>query len=147
MPATPESSSAEIILAIDFGLRRIGVAVGQQITESANPIATIANSDDGPDWASLSSIIREWKPARLIVGMPFDAEGLPTESSKRVEGFAAALSRFGLPVETVDERYSSLEANEMLKSERAMGIRGRISKEMIDAAAAVLIAERWLQGR
>ena len=145
MPATPENGSPETVVAIDYGLRRIGVAVGQQVTGSANPAATISNGEAGPDWDALSTIVQEWRPARLIVGMPQDADGQPTETSARVEEFVAELARFGLPIETVDERYSSLEAKELLKSERAMGIRGRINKEMIDAAAATLIAERWLQ--
>ena len=145
MPATPENNKPETIVAIDYGLRRIGVAVGQQVTGSASPVATVANNDTGPDWAALQKIIGEWKPARLVVGMPLDADGGPTETSAQVDTFVEALGRFELPVETIDERYSSVEAAAMLKQERAMGIRGRIKKEMIDAAAAVLIAERWLQ--
>ncbi len=145
MPATPESNRPETIVAFDYGLRRIGVAVGQQVTGSASPVATLSNSDAGPDWDAVSEILRDWKPARLIVGLPLDVDGQPTETSAQVQKFIKALARFELPVETVDERYSSLEAQELLKSERALGIRKRIKKEMIDAAAAVLIAERWLR--
>jgi putative Holliday junction resolvase len=139
MPATPET-----ILAFDFGLRRIGVAVGQQVTASANPLAVIKNSDDGPDWKAIAELVREWQPARIIVGMPVHADGSPSEIAARVREFIGELDRFERPVETEDERYSSLEAEELLKSERALGLRGRISKEMIDSAAATLIAERWL---
>ncbi len=139
MPATPET-----ILAFDFGLRRIGVAVGQQVTASANPLAVIQNSEDGPDWAAIERLVREWQPARFIVGMPTSADGSPSNISDHVTGFIGELERFDLPIETEDERYSSLEASELLKSGRAQGMRGRISKEMIDSAAAALIAERWL---
>ena len=139
MPATPET-----ILAFDFGLRRIGVAVGQQVTASANPLAVVVNSDNGPDWAAIAGLIREWQPARIIVGMPVHADGSSSEMANQVKGFIGELARFERPVETEDERYSSLEAGELLKSERALGLRGRISKEMIDSAAATLIAERWL---
>ena len=139
MPATPET-----ILAFDFGLRRIGVAVGQRVTDSANPLAVIQNSDDGPDWTAIGKLIREWQPARIIVGMPTHADGSPSEIANKVRQFIADLARFERPVETEDERYSSLEAEELLKSERALGLRGRVSKEMIDSAAATLIAERWL---
>ena len=139
MPDTPET-----ILAFDFGLRRIGVAVGQQVTASANPLAVIRNSDDGPDWTAITELVHEWQPARIIVGMPVHADGSPSEISTRVREFIGELGRFKRPVETEDERYSSLEAGELLKSERARGLRGRISKEMIDSAAATLIAERWL---
>ncbi len=139
MPATPET-----ILAFDFGLRRIGVAVGQQVTASANPLAVIQNGDNGPDWTVIARIIRDWQPARIIVGMPTHADGSPSEIANHVRKFIGELARFDRPVETEDERYSSLEAEELLKSERALGLRGRISKEMIDSAAATLIAERWL---
>ncbi len=139
MPATPET-----ILAFDFGLRRIGVAVGQQVTASANPLAVIQNSDNGPDWTAIGELIMEWQPSRIIVGMPAHADGSPSEIANQVRGFVGELARFERPVETEDERYSSLEAEELLKSERALGLRGRISKEMIDSAAATLIAERWL---
>ena len=139
MPATPET-----ILAFDFGLRRIGAAVGQQVTASANPLAVITNGESGPDWVAIDALVREWQPARIIVGMPAHADGSPSEISKYVNEFISELGRFERPVETEDERYSSLEAEELLKSERAAGLRGRIRKEMIDSAAATLIAERWL---
>lgn len=139
MPDTPET-----ILAFDFGLRRIGVAVGQQVTASANPLTVVRNGNAGPDWHAIDALIEEWQPARIVVGMPMNADGSPAEIATKVRGFAEQLARYGRPVETEDERFSSLEAEELLKSERAAGIRGRISKEMIDSAAATLIAERWL---
>ena len=135
----------ETILAFDFGHRRIGIAVGQQVTGSANPLGIVSNSDDGPDWREISKLIDEWQPARLIVGMPANADGSRADIADPVDQFVTDLDRFKRPVHTVDERYTSLEAEEMLKSERAMGLRGRIRKEMIDSAAAVLIAERWLR--
>ena len=140
MPGTPET-----ILSFDFGLRRIGVAVGQQITNSATPLGAIASGDDGPDWSLISALIREWQPARLIVGMPVHADGSPSETGTATSHFIEELGRFGLPIEPVDERYSSREAEALLKSRREQGLRGRISKEAIDAAAATLIAERWLK--
>ncbi len=139
MPATPET-----ILAFDFGLRRIGVAVGQQVTASANPLEVVRNGVKGPDWAAIEDLVHEWQPARIIVGMPLRADGSPAEIAQEIQAFISELARFGRPVETVDETFSSLEAEELLKAERAAGLRGRISKEMIDSAAATLIAERWL---
>lgn len=140
MPGTPET-----IMAFDFGLRRIGVAVGQQVTSSASPLGVIGNSESGPDWQRIVSLIKEWRPDRLIVGMPANADGSPSEISDVVKGFIDELGRFELPVEPVDERYTSIEAEEILKSQRAGGLRGRIRKEMIDSGAAMLIAERWLK--
>jgi putative Holliday junction resolvase len=140
MPDTPET-----ILAFDFGLRRIGVAVGQQVTDSASPIGVIANNDEGPDWGRIGDLLREWQPGRLIVGLPLHADGSPSDMSDIVRSFVAELERFEIPVELVDERFSSTEAETYLKHMRAGGLRGRIGKEAIDAASAVLIAERWLK--
>jgi putative Holliday junction resolvase len=141
---TPDLSGSATILAFDFGLRRIGVAVGQTVTGSASPLGTIANRDSGIDRESIGSIIREWRPDVLVVGMPAHADGSASEMQEPVETFINELRRFGLPVETVDERYTSVEAERVLKEARASGSRGRISKEEIDSAAAVFIAERWL---
>ena len=140
MPGTPET-----ILAFDFGLRRIGVAVGQQVTHSASPLEVVRHGEDGPDWTRIETLVDEWRPQRLIVGMPSHADGSPSEIGSVVGRFIRELERFGLPVEAVDERYSSLEAEAFLKSQREEGLRGRISKGMIDSAAATLIAERWLK--
>jgi putative Holliday junction resolvase len=141
MPATPDH---ETILAFDFGLRRIGVAVGQTVTRSASPVGVISNSSAGPDWQRIGMLIREWGAARLVVGMPLNVDGSPSQISAQVDGFMKGLMRFSLPVESTDERYSSSEAQHMLVLKRKLGVRGKISKETLDAAAATLIAERWL---
>lgn len=140
MPGTPET-----IIAFDFGKRRIGVAVGQQVTSSASPLGAIANGENGPDWQQVAAVVREWRPDRLIVGMPTHADGSPSSMTEVVEAFIAQLGRFELPVESVDERYTSVEAKALLKSQRAAGLRGRISKETVDSVAATVIAERWLK--
>jgi putative Holliday junction resolvase len=149
MPDTPESSysATETILAFDFGLRRIGVAVGQTITGSASPLRVVVNSDRGPDFDSITALIDEWRPARLVVGLPLHADGSPGEMQSHVENFVRELWRYQLPIDTVDERYTSLEAEAALKNARAAGSRGRISREAIDSAAAVFIAERYLTNR
>ena len=134
----------ETILAFDFGLRRIGIAVGQQVTESAGAVGTVSNGESGPDWRRIESYLSEWQPARLIVGMPFHADGRRAELANSVDAFIQELQRFNLPIESIDERYSSIDAEQRLKASRAAGLRGRISKESIDSAAAVTIAERWL---
>jgi len=132
------------ILAFDFGLRRIGIAVGQSVTGSASPLGTIANSESGVDRDAIAALIREWRPTLLVVGMPMHADGSPSDLQKPVEAFIEELRSFGLPVESVDERYTSVEAERVLKEARASGSRGRITKEQIDSAAAVFIAERYL---
>ena len=146
MPDTPELSPARTILAFDFGLRRIGVAVGQDVPGSASPIGVVVNRDSGTDHERIAALIAEWHPTTLVVGMPAHADGSPSELQQHVEAFIDALGQYGLPVETIDERYTSVEAERVLKDARAAGTRGRISKEMIDSAAAVFIAERYLAG-
>jgi putative pre-16S rRNA nuclease len=145
MPGTPDSPSRpETVLAFDFGLRRIGVAVGQQVTQSASALCTLRNGDNGPDWAGIDRLVREWQPARLIVGMPQTADGKPPALLAPIQTFCRELGRYSRPVETIDERYSSQAATEQLIKARRDGRRGRIAKAEIDAAAAACIAERWL---
>ena len=148
MPATPDNRRGpETILAFDFGLRRIGVAVGQSVTASANPLGVVTNGDNGPDFDAITRLIDEWRPSRLVVGMPLNVDGEPGEMQAHVEDFVRELWRYQLAVDTVDERYTSIEAEEALKQARASGTRGRITRESIDSAAAVFIAERFLKGR
>jgi putative Holliday junction resolvase len=147
MPATPDTDLPETILAFDYGLRRIGVAVGQDVTASASPVGVVANGEGGVDHDRMRAIIREWRPTRLVVGMPAHADGSPGALTAAVEAFIDELAQYGLPISTIDERYSSLEAEKALRTARRQGSRGRISKQDIDAAAAVFIAERYLAGR
>ena len=144
MRATPDLLRPRTILCFDFGLRRIGVAIGQDITGSASPLGVVANRDGGIDHAHISRLIAEWHPTSLVVGMPAHADGSPSALQDSVNAFINDLARYGLPVATVDERYTSIEAERVLKEARAGGRVGRISKEMIDSAAAVFIAERFL---
>ena len=140
-------SQPRTILAFDFGLRRIGVAVGQDVTGSASPVGVVANRETGTDHDKIADLVREWRPTGLVVGMPAHADGSPSDIHEHVEAFIAALEAYGLPIDTVDERYTSVEAERVLKGARVAGARGRISKEMIDSAAAVFIAERYLGSR
>jgi putative Holliday junction resolvase len=102
----------------------------------------------GPDWSAIEREVRSLQPHVLIVGAPYNADGSPGALATAANGFAADLERrFGLPVKRVDERFSSLQANERLKSQRASGERRRrIRREDIDSAAAAVILERWLAG-
>lgn len=143
MPDTPEPGSGTI-LALDYGLRRIGIAFGQSVTGTAGPAGVVTNTGDDRTFEAIARLIDEWRPSGLVVGLPLHADGSPGDMHARVENFVRDLGRFGLPVATVDERYTSREAEAILKDARAAGTRGRISKEAIDGAAAVLIAERYL---
>lgn len=147
MLATPDGPGPRTLIAFDYGKRRIGAAVGQAVTASASALGAAANGPAGPDWVALDAWVRDWQPEQLVVGLPLHADGSPSAMSDEAAQFAAALAeRYALPVDTVDERYSSLEAGERLRAQRAAGLRGRVRKAEVDALAAVLIAERWLAG-
>jgi putative Holliday junction resolvase len=135
---------AETILAFDYGRRRIGVAVGQTITASASPLGIVSNDYSGADIEKIAALIKEWQPNRLVVGMPAHADGSASDMQNFVNQFIETLAVFELEIDTVDERFTSIEAEAQLKDARAAGARGRITKESIDSAAAVLIAERYL---
>jgi putative Holliday junction resolvase len=137
----------ETILAFDYGRRRIGVAVGQTITASASPLGVVSNDYSGPDQEKIASLIKEWRPSRLVVGMPAHADGSASDMQNYVNQFIETLAVFEIEIDTVDERFTSIEAEARLKDARAAGARGRITKESIDSAAAVLIAERYLAAR
>ncbi len=134
------------LLAFDYGRRRIGVAVGNTVTGRASALTTVDATERGPDWARIEALVREWRPARLVVGVPYN--GAPAgedDIAAEAERFAGRLhGRFGLPVERVDERLSSAAAYDGLKSERSAGRRGRIAKQDIDSAAAAVILQDWL---
>lgn len=132
------------LLAFDYGLRRIGVAVGQTLTGSASPVGVIPARDGEPDWKLLDRYLRDWAPAELVVGLPYTMDGAEQEITQRTRQFAAALTRhFNGPVHMIDERLSSREAETRLKALRQAG-RRRISREDIDCAAACVILESWL---
>lgn len=156
MPVTPDAITprsiaalrpSTTILAFDYGGRRIGVAVGQSVTGSASAVGTVANREQGPDWPAIERLVADWRPTQLVVGLPLMTDGRESETGDAARAFGQALGRFGLPVEVIDERYSSLEARDRLVDARRRGLRGRLDRAMIDAAAAVIIAERWLAGK
>lgn len=135
------------VLGFDFGLRRIGVAVGQTITGSANALETIHHTGK-PDWTRIAQLIDEWKPAQLIVGLPLDKDDSEIEMTGAARKFGRQLNgRFNLPVNHVDERYSSIEAERIYAEQRSAGVRKRGEKAAVDAIAAGLIIETWLSER
>jgi putative Holliday junction resolvase len=145
MPENGSATTPVTILAFDFGQRRIGIAVGQTITGSASPLGVALNGDHGPDFQCIAAHIREWRPDRLVLGLPLHADGSDSDMGDQARAFGKLLERYGVPVELVDERHTSQEASALLATARQKGSRGRIRKARIDAAAAVLIAERYLQ--
>lgn len=131
------------LLGFDFGPRKIGVAVGQTITRSASPLTTLRGRDERPDWEAIAALIAEWKPAALVVGLPFQMDDTEVPWSPRVHRFARQLhGRFGLAVHLIDERLTSIEARRQLYAQP--GRSKPPTLEAVDAAAAALILETWL---
>jgi putative Holliday junction resolvase len=137
----------EVLLAFDYGTRRIGVAVGQTMTGTASPAGAIGVGQ-GPDWTVIERCVRDWSPTRLLVGLPYNMDGTETVLTGACRAFAGELARrFGLPVELVDERLTSAAAQADLRDARRSGARTRrVRAEDIDANAARLILETWLRG-
>lgn len=133
------------VLAFDYGLKRIGAAVGQAFTGTASPLQAIAARDGKPDWTAIKTLLEEWQPRALVIGLPYNLDGSRQEMTERAEKFGRQLhGRFGLPVHPVDERLSSVEAERRLKELRQTG-RKRVQKTDIDSAAACILLENWLR--
>lgn len=140
-----EPGATLTLLAFDVGARRIGVAVGNTVSMSAREIGVLDVRETGPDWLALDRWIREWRPARLVVGDPATLDGGEQPIRKRARAFARELARrYQLPVEQIDERTSSIEAAQRFAAGRASGARKRHQAANLDALAAVVILERWL---
>lgn len=145
MESEPASPQALTLLAFDVGARRIGVAVGNTISMSAREVGVLDMRDAVPDWPTLDRWMREWRPARLVVGDPATLDGGDQPIRTRAHAFARELhARYHLPVVLVDERASSIEAAQRFASDRAQGRKRRRDAEALDAVAAAIIVERWL---
>ncbi len=132
------------IIAFDFGYRRIGVAVGQTLTGSATPLAVVPVADK-PDWQAITVILKEWKPAAIVVGLPLAEEGGETDMSKGARRFGRQLEgRFGIPVLYEDERLTSFGAEERFVDARVRGEMRKKDAAFKDAIAAQIILENWL---
>ena len=144
MPATPDAFST--VLGFDYGARRIGVAVGNALTGTARALEVVANGAQGPDWARVDGLMREWRPQVLLVGLPLTMDGEEQKNSAAARAFATALSnRFELPAHLVDERLSSVEAAQRFAQRRASGTAKRKQAAALDAVAAEVIVEQWLR--
>ena len=129
------------LLAFDFGTKRIGVAVGNTISGTAQPLTTLHGEKNEQRFAAIEALIREWQPGALVVGLPCNDDGTPHEMTRLCNRFANRLKgRFNLPTILVDERYTSLAASAQLNEE---GIRGRQQKTLIDQYAAQQILQAY----
>lgn len=121
----------ETVLAFDFGLKRIGVAVGNTLLRQAQPLTVITSLTNDAKFADIAALIAEWQPARCVVGLPSHPDGAEHEMTVRCRRFANQLNgRFGVATALVDERYSSA----VLSQRRG---------EVIDAKAAAIILQQY----
>jgi putative Holliday junction resolvase len=125
------ADSLETVLGFDFGLKRIGVAVGNSFIRQAQPLTIVAAATNDAKFAAIETLVREWQPARCIVGLPRHPDGAEHEMTVRCRRFANQLQgRFGVATVLVDERYSS-------------AVIPRMRGESIDAQAAALILQQY----
>ena len=136
------TSGPQRLLAFDFGLRQIGVAVGNGLTGTTQPLPILKARDGQPDWQAVKALCDDWQPDLLLVGDPLNMDGSVSEMANRARRFARRLEgRLGIPFAMVDERLSSYEVKQQ---QREAGHRGDFNDEPIDSLAAELILRDWL---
>lgn len=135
-------SPMRTLLGFDFGMKNIGVAVGQELTHTATPLTVIKAREGIPNWDHIQTLIDEWQPQQLIVGLPLNMDGTEQEMTAAARRFGNRLNgRFHLPVEWQDERLSTFEALDQL------GIRSKMqsnNRDDVDRISAQLILQSWL---
>jgi len=129
-------------LGFDFGLKKIGVAVGQTITKTASPLTQLITEKGEPPWKEISALIKLWHPFALVVGKPLNMDGTTQPITEAAEKFALALeAHYGLKVHLVDERLSTVAARSELFEKGGYRV---LSKKNIDAVSAQIILQEWL---
>ena len=141
----PDGMTAPILsgtlFAFDFGTKRIGIAIGNTISKTSQPLTTINDEKNETRFEVIAGLLREWQPAALVVGLPCNDDGTPHEMTALCRRFANRLKgRFKLPTLLVDERYTSAAASSVLDEE---GIHGRNQKSLIDQYAAQQILQAY----
>jgi putative Holliday junction resolvase len=137
----------QVILAFDYGTRRIGVASGDTLTGTARALMTIERSGDVLPWPTIDKLVREYQPSQLVVGLPWNMDGTPTVLTDVSRAFGSELrGRYNTPVALVDERLSSREAEAQLREARASGLKKRRNTHAdVDMIAARILLEQWLE--
>lgn len=129
------------LLGFDFGTKRIGIAIAQEIIGTANPLKTITAIKHKPDWDSISKIIKEWQPDLLVVGLPLHMDGSEQPMTQAARRFSNQLNgRYQIPVALMDERLSSHEAESILNEQTG----SFQDKAQIDMISAQLILQSWM---
>ncbi len=131
------------ILAFDYGLKSIGVAVGQQLTGTASTLKALKAVDGTPDWNQIEALLKEWQPTLVVVGLPLNMDGSEQPFTARVHKFINRLhGRFGVKVVAQDERLTTVESRAELFSQGGFK---KLSKDAVDCYSAKLILESWFE--
>jgi putative holliday junction resolvase len=137
------TSSAHTLLGFDFGTKRIGIAVGQTITQQATPLASVTVKNNVPNWAQILELIHEWQPNALVVGIPLNMDGSQQDMSQRAQHFAKTLqNKTQLRVHEADERLTTTTAKQTIFEQH--GAKG-LEKADIDSQAAQTILTSFMQ--
>jgi len=135
--------NSDTFLGFDFGNKKIGIAIGQSTTAIASPLQTIRSINQQPNWAIISQLIKEWKPAGLVVGISKQSDGTDNLITPRMFKFCRQLEgRYNLPVHQIDEAFSTFEAKQMLFDD--LHVNATKLWDVQDQLAAQLILQSWL---
>jgi len=133
-----DSAKAQVVLGFDFGMKRIGIAIGDTVSLSAKPLTTIHATDGIPNWGDISELIQEWNIDCLVVGMPYQLDGSSQDITLSVNKFINRLrAKYTLPVYSIDERMTTKIAKLEIQSKMT-------TMYGVDSVAASLILQAWL---
>ncbi|WP_372881385.1 Holliday junction resolvase RuvX [Psychromonas sp.] len=140
---TEPSKAPANLLSFDFGTKSIGVATGQMITATAQPLPAIKANDGIPNWNIVEKVLKEWMPDLVVVGLPLNMDGSEQPITQRAKKFANRLNgRFGVKIVLQDERLTTASAKEFIFSH---GGYKALEKGKIDSVSAALILESWME--
>ncbi|OGT30065.1 MAG: Holliday junction DNA helicase RuvA [Gammaproteobacteria bacterium RIFCSPHIGHO2_12_FULL_35_23] len=129
-------------MGFDYGTKRIGIAFGQMITKTASPLAVVNNRNGLPDWTHITTLIKQWHPQALVIGLPMNMNNTRQNTTDLAESFAKELQhKFNLPIYLVDERLTTISAREEVFNK---GGYKALQEAKIDAHAAKIILESWM---
>ena len=133
---------AQTVMGFDFGMKNIGVAIGQQLTGTASGVAALKARDGIPDWQQIADLIQQWQPHQLVVGLPLNMDGSEQQMTAAARKFGNRLNnRFNIPVAWQDERLTTFEAVD------TMGLRNKFQsakRSDVDRLSAQIILQSWL---
>ncbi len=138
-------SAIKTIIGFDFGTKKIGIAKANTLTKLASGLETLHYTNDKNLWSQLDKIIADWKPNKIILGIPVHMDGKEQPITKLAQAFSKSLlQHYNLPVQHVDERLTSVEAKSIIKQQKQAGKKKKTKKGDIDKIAACLILQQWL---